>query len=274
MIEYKLREESIVKNLTQKSKGFTLIEIIITIAILAVLSTIIIPAFSGYIEKANIATDMANLRLLNSVSQIYRLDSDPIPDELFLGLTSDVARMEALVSGGYLGAPITPKQEDQFFTWAVEVQQWTLSHVRIPTVLTGVTMRSSNGILRGSYSGSEYDMVMPLTLNDITITEIHTRVFQNKGLTSVYFDPDSKITRLYSYAFADNNLTEVVIPASINRLDRFAFANNPLKKITIGSGVDVRFNDTFPNNFKTVYDIGGKAAGTYLLVDGKWVLQK
>lgn len=260
--------------LIYKNKGFTLIELIVVIAIISVVSSITFPVVTRYIEKAEIAVDAANLRLLNSMSQIYKLESNPIPEDLFFGLDSDTTRMNVLVSAGYLGAPITPQQEDQSFKWSVEMQQWTLSLTRIPTELTGITMRSSNGLLRGSYNGSVQDMVMPLTFNGITITQIDSRVFQNKGLTSVYFDSKSKINRLYSYAFANNNLTEVVIPDSINRLDRFVFASNPLKKITIGSNVDVRFNDTFPNNFKTVYDKEGKAAGVYLLIEGKWVRQK
>lgn len=253
----------------QKNKGFTLLELIIVIAILAILSTILIPVVNGYIEKAKIATDTTNLRTLNNVSQLYRINFNPIPEELFSGLTSDTARMNALVTGGFLVAPIAPKQEDQSFAWVSETQQWTLSVVRIPTVLTGMTIR--RGTLMRSYNGTDFDLVMPLTLNGNSIFMIDTRVFQNKGLTSVYFDPASEITRIYSYAFADNNLTEVIIPASINRLDRGVFQGNPLTKVTIGSDIYIRDNSTIPNNFKTYYDNEG--AGTYLLINGIWVKQ-
>ena len=45
-----------------KKKGFTLMEMMIVVAIIAILMAIIIPTFSGALNKAKIATDEANLR--------------------------------------------------------------------------------------------------------------------------------------------------------------------------------------------------------------------
>jgi type IV pilus assembly protein PilA len=47
-------------------KGFTLIELIVVIAILAILAAILIPAVTGYIQKAEQARDSANCRALYS----------------------------------------------------------------------------------------------------------------------------------------------------------------------------------------------------------------
>ena len=44
------------------NKGFTLMEMLIVVAIIAILIAIAIPTFSGALEKAREATDMANLR--------------------------------------------------------------------------------------------------------------------------------------------------------------------------------------------------------------------
>ena len=49
------------KKLNNK-KGFTLAELLIVVAIIAVLVAISIPIFSAQLEKAREATDMANLR--------------------------------------------------------------------------------------------------------------------------------------------------------------------------------------------------------------------
>ncbi|MEA5027055.1 hypothetical protein SDC9_118984 [bioreactor metagenome] len=43
-------------------KGFTLIELIVVIAILAILAAILVPSITGYITEANIAKDRANVR--------------------------------------------------------------------------------------------------------------------------------------------------------------------------------------------------------------------
>ena len=47
-------------------KGFTLIELIIVIAILAILAAILVPSLTGYIDEAKLATANANARTVYS----------------------------------------------------------------------------------------------------------------------------------------------------------------------------------------------------------------
>ena len=49
-------------NDSRKKKGFTLAELLIVVAIIAVLVAISIPIFTAQLEKAREATDMANIR--------------------------------------------------------------------------------------------------------------------------------------------------------------------------------------------------------------------
>lgn len=46
----------------KNSKGFTLAELLIVVAIIAVLTAIAIPVFSSQLEKSREATDLANVR--------------------------------------------------------------------------------------------------------------------------------------------------------------------------------------------------------------------
>ena len=75
------------KNVMKKlnKKGFTLAELLIVVAIIAVLVAISIPIFSSQLEKAREATDMANIRaayaeasadLLTNDSSTYSKDID------------------------------------------------------------------------------------------------------------------------------------------------------------------------------------------------------
>lgn len=50
-----------------KSKGFTLAELLIVVAIIAVLVAVSIPIFSGQLEKARRAVDLSNARSIQSV---------------------------------------------------------------------------------------------------------------------------------------------------------------------------------------------------------------
>lgn len=49
------------------NRGFTIIEMLIVFAVIAILAMLIIPRFIGYIELAQDATDQANCRTMYSV---------------------------------------------------------------------------------------------------------------------------------------------------------------------------------------------------------------
>ena len=57
-------------------KGFTLIEMLVVIAIIAILVAVVVPAVSNSTIKAKAATDAANLRSVQSEINIAHLSSD------------------------------------------------------------------------------------------------------------------------------------------------------------------------------------------------------
>ena len=57
-------------------KGFTLAELLIVIAIIAVLMAVAIPTFAGQLEKAERATDHANIRTAYAMAQIATLTGE------------------------------------------------------------------------------------------------------------------------------------------------------------------------------------------------------
>jgi prepilin-type N-terminal cleavage/methylation domain-containing protein len=59
----------------QQSKGFTLVELMITIAILTVLAGIAIPAYNGYVREARINTANANIEPLRIALEDFWLDN-------------------------------------------------------------------------------------------------------------------------------------------------------------------------------------------------------
>ena len=66
------------KNLKKRSKkGFTLIELVVVIAILGILAAILVPVISGFIETANQATDNANARLVYQAAAMWFAANSP-----------------------------------------------------------------------------------------------------------------------------------------------------------------------------------------------------
>ena len=59
-----------------KKKGFTLAELLIVVAIIAVLVAIAIPVFTTQLEKSKEAADLANIRAAYAEASVNALDAD------------------------------------------------------------------------------------------------------------------------------------------------------------------------------------------------------
>lgn len=78
------------KKFTNK-KGFTLMEMLIVVAIIAILVAIAIPTFSGSLDKANAATDLANIRSGYASAQIKVMTEKVTDAKLYLQKDGSVA---------------------------------------------------------------------------------------------------------------------------------------------------------------------------------------
>ena len=56
-------------NMFKKNGGFTLVELIVVIAILAILAGVAVPAYSGYIAKANDSAVLSELSAIQTAAQ-------------------------------------------------------------------------------------------------------------------------------------------------------------------------------------------------------------
>jgi general secretion pathway protein G len=81
------------KKKAKKGKGFTLVELLVVVAILAILAAALLPKFLGYTDKAREAQTMADLSTMKSVVEIYAADEGagdyPTVDEIVEGEGED-----------------------------------------------------------------------------------------------------------------------------------------------------------------------------------------
>ncbi len=264
------------------NKGFTIIELIVVIAILAILAAIISPQAFEFIERGRIAADQTTVRTLNNLTALYRItapSSDPFKDTS----KTNSELIAVLVDGGFLTSSVESQTKNTTFEWLIEDEQWYLmfedSFYVIGSLNDGLYMDTrGNGELLGPYTGSSKDIVIPKTLNNETIKAVWQDSFRGSNLVAVHFPNDSEITVIGRRAFRENQLTEVTLPGSLTMIGDHAFRLNPnLKKVTIGDDVtigDAAFGfNRDDNTFRDVYESNGKSAGTYVFIDGNWIKQ-
>lgn len=238
-------------------KGFTVIEVLVVIAILGIVSAIAIPNLSGFSEKARVNADEASLSTLNKATDLYAVLNNMGGEDIFAGLSSDEDRMLALVNKGLLEKTTNAQQEDTKFAWDIEGQHWNSVPLYTGAAVTkqqaeamGFTFSRQTGAIT-SYEGSDTDVEIPYRIGGVLVTQIEANVFADRNLTSVMI-PNS-ITEIGEYAFKNNNLTSLVIPDSVTALGKCSFQENELESVIIPSSVKELKQFTFQNNkLKTV----------------------
>ena len=89
-------------------KGFTVVELVIVIAVIAILAAVLIPTFSGVIASANLSSDQKAVRDMNTVLSVEFASGEPAS-------IKDV--VDALDKNGYNVNSLTPLSKDHQFIW-------------------------------------------------------------------------------------------------------------------------------------------------------------
>ena len=69
-----------VANRKKNNKGFSLVELIIVIAIMAILTALLAPQFLKYVERSRVARDISNIALAERSIQVALADEDVYKD--------------------------------------------------------------------------------------------------------------------------------------------------------------------------------------------------
>lgn len=85
-------------------KGFSLVELIIVIAIMAVLVVVLAPQYLKYVEKSRNSTDLSNATAIATALQVYAADPDANPgflkgDEVVITVDSTKGTVTTTTTG-------------------------------------------------------------------------------------------------------------------------------------------------------------------------------
>ena len=97
--------------MTTLNKGFTLLELMVVMAILALLMTAVLPKFMGRVEEAKITTATVSLQNLETALRLFYLDSGfyPSTEQGLKALVEKPGDAKNWREGGYLEKGVIPK---------------------------------------------------------------------------------------------------------------------------------------------------------------------
>ena len=161
----------------QKKKGFTLAELLIVVAIIAVLVAISIPIFTRQLERARDAASVANLRSAYAVASEVVLDND----------------MNSTPSGSVKGNQQGLKYT--YYTYNGRGQV-TFTGMKLPSK----EANNWSGMAEGLPFYQLMNNTDPKRTFTTTANENHGDKGKDfKGTVSFYFDSTGKITGIYIY---------------------------------------------------------------------------
>ena len=93
--------------INSRKKGFTLVELVIVIAVIAILAAVLIPTFGNLIKKANTSADIQAVKQMNTHLAIAEVTEDLTINDVF----------ETLREAGLTAKDYKPLSNDTYFFW-------------------------------------------------------------------------------------------------------------------------------------------------------------
>lgn len=122
-----------------KKKGFTIVELVIVIAVVAILAAVLIPTFASLINKANMSSDQRAVRDMNIALALDEVDKE----------FSSIADVRTtLKNAGYSSENFVPLQANTKLYWIPKLNRIILAdenhNVLYPTNLEGIPVYDEN----------------------------------------------------------------------------------------------------------------------------------
>ena len=204
-------------------KGFTIVELIIVIAVIAVLAAVLIPTFSNLIQKANVAADTTLIKNLNTALAMDTSVSKHV---------TMTQALEATKENGFDVEKIVARATDNKIVWDSVNDCFAYSEkdktglTYIPDSKTDANVEAYQlwTIVKGNNVDDTYSSYIAGT--NVTGTIDATKgvdVGENKGITSINYKNDSSKPQSVVIRTL-GNMCELTIDAPLDHVEHYGYA--------------------------------------------------
>ncbi len=204
-------------------KGFTIVELIIVIAVIAVLAAVLIPTFSNLIQKANVAADTTLIKNLNTALAMDTSVSKHV---------TMTQALEATKENGFDVEKIVARATNNKIVWDSVNDCFAYSEkdktelTYIPDSKTDATVYDYQlwTIVKGSNLDDKYSSYIAGTnvTGPITATK-GVDVGENKGISSINYKNDSGKSQSVVIRTL-GNMCELTIDAPLDHVEHYGYA--------------------------------------------------
>lgn len=147
-------------NKKKNNKGFTLVELVIVIAILAILVGLLAPQYTKYVEKSRKAADVNNMEELIKAVEVYVIDD--ATKNAVTPQTNVVLKLDKTGVTVASEKPTAEKNKVFFNAFNEYVKNWDSlvlkgNHWKDNYISVKVSFDKEGGVTLSSYTPSEYD---------------------------------------------------------------------------------------------------------------------
>ncbi|MDU5080539.1 leucine-rich repeat protein [uncultured Tissierella sp.] len=258
-------------------RGFTLVELIVVIAVIGILVLIATPKLIGYTQEAKKTNILNDIRVLeNKIEEYLIKNDDRLPNEF---LDTELIILETAQTEGKLYSVkgsvsvdnvlsgtfkeihnnfIKSKLKGKFYV-NNKAEVYYLDNIASAEVVENdpsdfAYMVVGNEIEITNYHGSKKDVVIPAKIEDKPVIKIGDFSFRRKELTSIKLP--STVIDIGIYAFEGNKLTTLNISENVISIRESSFRDNLLETVRIGNKVTNIGDFAFDSNNLELLTLG------------------
>ncbi|WP_439822067.1 type II secretion system protein [Phascolarctobacterium faecium] len=143
-------------NFTKNQKGFTLVELVVVIAILGILAGIAIPRFMSATETARGAKTVADLRTLESAAVMYYAKTGVVPTKTDLEKGNAKLGTTALVASWPVpasGKAIIKNNANEELSWDIKATEYEINDDGRPVIGAKDAGKTIDDLLKATAGG-------------------------------------------------------------------------------------------------------------------------